>query len=162
MPEIFSNPLDYYAHPGLISDPGEFAPRLAGLPTDIPALVKVVQGLMIHIFWAERYGLQLSEARKQEVGLRWLPKMLKRILELDDRPLTEARPLDKKLVGNCRDQLALDDGYAAASRRAGARPLRLRRLLPAQSLRGSLGVRVLAGRRAALGDGRCPAGSASV
>jgi len=107
MSEMFSNPLAYYARPGLITDPKEFKPLLDGLPTDIPALVKVVQGLMLHVFWAERYGMQLSEERKQEVELRWLPRMLKRIVELDDRPLTEARPLDKKLVGNCRDHSVL-------------------------------------------------------
>ena len=107
MPEISSNPLNYYARPGLITDPKEFASLLDGLPTDIPSLVKVVQGLMLHIFWGERYGVQLSEARRQEVQLRWLPKMLKRLVELDDRPLTEARPPDKKLVGNCRDHSVL-------------------------------------------------------
>jgi len=35
--------------------------------------------------------------------LRTLPPRLARILELDPRPLTQARPPEKKLVGNCRD-----------------------------------------------------------
>ena len=33
--------------------------------------------------------------------------MLQRILELDDRPLTEARPLEQRLVGCCRDYSVL-------------------------------------------------------
>jgi hypothetical protein len=64
----------------------------------------VVQGLLIHIFWAERYGLKLPEERKeQEVNLRGVARKLKRIQELDTAPLTVERRLEEKLVGNCRD-----------------------------------------------------------
>jgi len=95
--------LDYYRQPGLITGPGPYASHLDHLPTDIGALCKIVQGVTIHIFWAERYGLKLSEERKAEVELRTLPRRLERTLELDQRPLTEERSLEKKLVGNCRD-----------------------------------------------------------
>ncbi len=103
MVQSHSNPLTYYASPGLMTDPKEYVSMFNGLPTEIPELVKVVQGLMLHIFWAERYGVQLSEERKQEVQLRFVASQLARILELDNRSLTEARPLEQKLVGNCRD-----------------------------------------------------------
>lgn len=95
--------LDYYARPGLMTDPHELAPLLNGLPRDIPSLVQVVQGLLVHVFWAERYGLALSEERKGEVQMRTLPQKLRRLRELDDHPLSMARPLEKRLVGNCRD-----------------------------------------------------------
>jgi len=103
------DPLEYYAQPGLMTDPKEYAPLFKGLPADTlcASLCQVVQGLMVHIFWAERHGLKLSDERKQEVELRWVTRMLARIRELDDRPLTQARPLDKKLVGNCRDHTTL-------------------------------------------------------
>jgi hypothetical protein len=90
-----------------MTDPQDQAYLLADLPTDIPPLVKVVQGVMVHIFWAERYGLTLSDERKQEVNLRFVQKILARINELDPQPLTVARPLDKKIVGNCRDHSTL-------------------------------------------------------
>jgi hypothetical protein len=93
----------YYATPGPMTDAGECAPLFDDLPADIPSLVEVVQGLLIHIFWAERYGVTLSEERKQEVQIRAAAPKLARILALDDRPLTEGRPLEKRLVGNCRD-----------------------------------------------------------
>ena len=47
--------LNYYAQPGPMTDPHDQAHLLDNLPTDIPSLVKVVQGVMVHIFWAERY-----------------------------------------------------------------------------------------------------------
>jgi hypothetical protein len=95
--------LSYYRTPGPITEPGPFAGCLDGLPADIGELCKVIQGLTIHIFWAERYGLKLPEARMGEVQLRTLQRRLARTLELDDRPFAEPRPLEKKIVGNCRD-----------------------------------------------------------
>jgi hypothetical protein len=58
---------------------------------------------MLHIFWAERYGVQLSDARKEEVQLRHVARQLARLFELDTRQLTAPRPAARKLVGNCRD-----------------------------------------------------------
>jgi hypothetical protein len=95
--------MDYYAGPGLMTDPGEHADLLEYLPTEIPALCQVVQGLLLHVFWAERYGVELSEERQREVEIRRVSEMLARIQGMDDRPLTVERPLERKLVGNCRD-----------------------------------------------------------
>jgi hypothetical protein len=47
--------------------------------------------------------VELSEERKQEVNIRSASAKLGRIRELDSQPLTEARSLEQKLVGNCRD-----------------------------------------------------------
>jgi hypothetical protein len=40
-----------------MTDPGEHAGLFEGLPTEIPALCQVVQGLLLHIFWAERHSI---------------------------------------------------------------------------------------------------------
>jgi len=95
--------LAYYAAPGTITQPGDYAKLLDDLPTDIGQLCQMVQGALIHVFWAERYGLQLSDQRRAEVQLRTVVRQLARIHELDARPLTVARPLTSRLVGNCRD-----------------------------------------------------------
>jgi len=95
--------LSYYRQPGKLSDPGKYATQLATLPGSVPELVKTLQGLVLHIFWAERYGVSLSEERKGEVSIRGVQKKMARMLEIDNRPLTEARPNHLKLVGNCRD-----------------------------------------------------------
>jgi hypothetical protein len=42
-----------------------------------------------------------------ELQLRSMEKRLARTLELDPRPLTEPRPPDRKLLGNCRDHSLL-------------------------------------------------------
>ncbi len=98
-PEI----LHFYAQPGPMTDAGKHAHLLDAIPIDIRAMVRTVQGLLVHIFWADRYGVRLSDTRKEEVQIRTVDAMLDRILALDDRPLTKPRPLEKRLVGNCRD-----------------------------------------------------------
>lgn len=99
--------LTFFTNQGRISQPGAYAHLFENLPTGIAELCKIVQGTTVHVFWAERYGLSLTPDRQAEVQLRTMEKRLARTLELDPRPLTEARPLDKKLVGNCRDHTLL-------------------------------------------------------
>jgi len=95
--------LVYYAEPGRMTDPGPYGALFDALPRDLPSLVEALQGVMVHIFWAGSYGLTLTDERQAEVQLRRVDVQLARIVELDDRPLTEARPPERRLVGNCRD-----------------------------------------------------------
>jgi hypothetical protein len=103
MEEYNSGMLDYYRQPGIMTGPGEYAHLLEDLPNEIPDLCKIVQGSILHIFWAEAYGVELSEDRKQEVNLRKFDTMLARIAELSDQPLTVVRKPEMRVVGNCRD-----------------------------------------------------------
>lgn len=95
--------LTYFAQFGKMTHPGPYVDLYTDLPSDIPSLVRVVQGLMVHVFWGERYGLNLSEERKAEVQLRSMERRLRRTLELDPRSLTSPRKMEQKIVGNCRD-----------------------------------------------------------
>ena len=97
------NVLEYFATPGAMTCPGSYAALFDCLPSEIDSLCRVVQGLMIHVHWLERYGVQLPKPRFDELQLRSVAAKLARIGELDPRPLTEARTIDRRLVGNCRD-----------------------------------------------------------
>ena len=98
-----TDPLAYYTAPGPMTESGALAVLLDPLPAGVAALRDIVQGLLIHIFWARRYGVELDETRQQEVQIRALAPKLERIVELDARPLVAARPPVRRLVGNCRD-----------------------------------------------------------
>jgi len=102
MAETTANPLTFYAYPGVMTTPGEHAALLQGLPEAIPALCAIVQQNLLHVFWAERYGAPLSPERRAEVNIRRASTMLARIAALDSRLLTLPRPVDGRLVGNCR------------------------------------------------------------
>ena len=90
-----------------ITDPGENAGLFDGLPGTFAGLCRVVQGLTIHYMGGERLGYQIPEERLPEVNIRYIEKMLARVIELEDRPLTESQPPEKRLVGCCRDAATL-------------------------------------------------------
>lgn len=98
-PEI----LNYYREPGPLTELGEYAPLLKPLPRWVPERMAKLQGLMLHIFWAENYDFTPSEERQEELNLRTVQQKIKRILELDNQPLNIVRSVDKRLLGNCRD-----------------------------------------------------------
>jgi hypothetical protein len=94
---------DYYTTQGVMTDPGKYAALYEGLPDDVPGLVKVVQGVFLHIFWARAYGVELTQERAGSIGIRTIEAKLAEIAKLDNRPIAEPRELDKRLVANCRD-----------------------------------------------------------
>jgi len=97
------DPLSYYSRQGQISDPKEEAGCLDEIPEDISKLCDLVQGLVIHAFWVERYGVKVPGARYRELQLRGVAEKLKRIRALEDTPILHHRPPEKRLLGNCRD-----------------------------------------------------------
>ena len=99
--------LAYFTQYARMSSPGEYASLYGNLFAPISKLVKIVQGVTIHVFWTERYRVQVPPERMSELQLRSMERRLARTAELDPRPLTEPRPVDKKLLGNCRDHSLL-------------------------------------------------------
>jgi hypothetical protein len=89
---------------------------LAKLPNDLIGIIRTVQNSLLHIFWAERYGVTLSEERKAEVEIRSAADMLRNIHAIDATPVSETRQPEQRLVGNCRDFTVLT---VALLRRAG-------------------------------------------
>lgn len=95
--------LSYYAAPGLMTDPGTAGPMLDDLPGALPVLVQVVQNVLLHVFWAERYGVHLPEERKATLQVRSVAEKLRLFSLEDPRPLTATRQPGERQVGNCRD-----------------------------------------------------------
>ena len=98
-----TKPLSFYAKHGLMSDPREHASKFAKLPEDVPALCKIVQGLLIHDGWAGSYGVSIPPEREEEPSIRMIADKLAYIQELDERPLVQARPPERRMVSICRD-----------------------------------------------------------
>jgi excinuclease ABC subunit A len=95
--------LQYYAQQSVITDPSTYFHLFKNLPHDLPNLAKTVQGLVISLPWEDAYGLDTPRERHNEIYLRTVPEMLRRILELDSSPLTLERPPQKRKVSLCRD-----------------------------------------------------------
>jgi hypothetical protein len=94
--------LDFYTQPASMTSAGRHAHLFDDLPRDLAALTRVVQGLTVHEYIAsDFYGFRIPEDRRSESHLRRVEAMLDRLLEIDARPLSTARPVEKRLVGVC-------------------------------------------------------------
>ncbi len=121
MPVIREMQTFYETH-STFSHPGKHAELLRGLPEDVGALCELIQGLLIHVFHAAKYNVELSPGRMQEMQLYGMEEMLERVLELEPEPVTKARAPEKRLVANCRDYAL----FLCAMLRAQGRAARLR------------------------------------
>ena len=93
--------LDFYSRPAGMTSAGEFVSMFNALPNDVGALVRIVQGLTLHEYAASAYGVAILERRKRESHIRRIDQLLDRLLAEDARPLTTARPPEKRVVGVC-------------------------------------------------------------
>ncbi len=64
------DPLVFFKQLSFMTDPEVYADLFSKLPNDIPALRKVVQGLLIHQYWAKAYGFSIPEDRVSEYQIR--------------------------------------------------------------------------------------------
>ena len=92
--------LSYHATHSPMTDLGEFA-ELAD-SDHIGDLVAHVQGLLMHPFHANRYGLTIPEDCERQLQSRSAKQMLNEARAVDPRPLCDARPPEKRAYGNCR------------------------------------------------------------
>ena len=86
-----------------MTEPGAAAHQLMSLPQAIPRICEVVHGLIIHYRTGALYKVKLPRKRLEEARTRHIARMLVRIYELHDRPLTVPRPPRQRLIGCCRD-----------------------------------------------------------
>ena len=99
----FDRTLDYYAKHSPFSDPGRHGSLLDAVPLDPAGIARAIQGLVIYEHVAQPfYGCPLLDARRSESHIRPVEKMIDVILALDDQPLDQLRPPEKRLVGICR------------------------------------------------------------
>lgn len=97
--------LQTYLEQSVVTDPGEHAPLYADLPDDIAGLCRIARGLIAHYSALDGSGREAE--RLPEIDSRYMTVMLRRIIELDERPLAEERRLNQRLVGCCRDMTVL-------------------------------------------------------
>jgi hypothetical protein len=96
-------PQEFHRGTGMMTDAGGHASSLRALPSEPSELCAVVQGLLLHVHWAQRYGLRPPPERMREIHVRPVERMLDEILALDPAPPDRARPVERRMLGTCRD-----------------------------------------------------------
>ncbi len=95
--------LDFYACPAPITSAGKHARLFAELRGDVGELVRTIQHLVVYdVVAADFYGFNLPEQRQREIHIRPVEEMIDRLLALDDKELSVARIVRKRLAGRCR------------------------------------------------------------
>jgi hypothetical protein len=105
-----------YASQSPITDPGEMAGWLSGLPADFTALRALARPLVAHYRVDDLAAFGIPEERVAEIDTRFAERMLARLHEMDAGPLTPDRTPAKRIVGCCRDFTLL---YLTMLRHAG-------------------------------------------
>jgi hypothetical protein len=108
----------FYRTPGPLTDLSSCTSRaFEGLPDTPTDLMSVVRGCVIEpATLAHVYKLDPPSGRDDERQIRTAADMVAKILELEDAPLVEARPPERRFFGTCRNYATLT---AALFRRAG-------------------------------------------
>lgn len=86
-----------------MSDPGSGALHFDRLPSDVGALCRIVQGVLIHSDWIAAYGANEAEFRAVSRETLPLAVRLAQIRDVDASTLTAERAPGKRAVGTCRD-----------------------------------------------------------
>jgi hypothetical protein len=100
---VHDDELAYYATPGPMTTVELSPTAAADLPEDPLGLCGVARGVIVHEFLATSlYGVEIPPARAAEVETRLAWAIVESIVRLDGRALIEARPPERRMVGNCR------------------------------------------------------------
>jgi hypothetical protein len=96
-------PHAFYGHQTALTESGPHAAAIASLPDDVPSLVGIVQGVLIHGDWLDLY--HLTDADFADTARDTLPiaARLDAVLALDAAPLGQSRPPRRRSVSTCRD-----------------------------------------------------------
>jgi transglutaminase superfamily protein len=105
-----------YASQSPISDPGEMADWLSGLPQEFTALRAVARPLVAHYRADDLAAFGIPQERVAEIDTRFAERMLARLHEMEGGALTPERTPANRLVGCCRDFTLL---YLTMLRHAG-------------------------------------------
>jgi hypothetical protein len=106
--ETYRRLREEYAIHSAFSTPGRHAALFDTLPSDAAGVARTVQGSLIYEHVAEPfYGYPLPVTRRAESHIRRVEQILDTLLALDNRPLSEPRPPEKRLVGICHHFMLL-------------------------------------------------------
>lgn len=96
-----------YAQAGPLTDLSMYRDHLVCLPATIADLCRVIQGILMPVFWQGADATRQEADHRRSLYARSAAAGLEAILALDDRPLTIARPPERRLPATSRDYSVL-------------------------------------------------------
>jgi hypothetical protein len=94
-----------------MTEVGEHAAAAVAAGSDDPAaLIRWVQGWLMHPFHAHLYGVTLADDAERQLQNRSVREMLGQVIANDAGPLSKPRSPERRAVGNCRHFATLATG----------------------------------------------------
>jgi excinuclease ABC subunit A len=95
--------IGFFQQQSKITNPGKFGYLYDDLPNEIDQIVEILQGLMVHGGWIKSYDKNLiADTLKFGFFMRKSEDILQSINSIDTNSLTIKRPLEERLIVNCR------------------------------------------------------------
>jgi transglutaminase superfamily protein len=91
----------YYTSASPTSDISRHAASLRLFPGTPLAAGRWARNAVVHVQDLARAGLPLTEERTEDLNTRSAGRMLDRVMSLSSAPLSEPRPPEQQIVGNC-------------------------------------------------------------
>lgn len=101
--QVISKMQQFYQTHSIITHPADLEYLYKDLPSNIDEICSIVQGLLLNYEQAEEHGISLTENHREEINLRYISQMLKKIIEKNDESLTITRKVSERLVATSRD-----------------------------------------------------------
>lgn len=95
--------IEFFRSHSPFTDPGDYKYLYLDLPDEIPQLVEMIQGQLMHRKVAASLGGTLTRESRREIHLRTIQERLEKIISLDSSPLTVQRNPEDRQIGLCRD-----------------------------------------------------------
>jgi hypothetical protein len=99
---MISDLRDYYLEPGPFTSLGEHASAVDALPDDLQSLVHAAQMLIVHRWWAERYGVQVTPDTEKGMELHGTAALIDDAMRVAPAPLGATRLPNQRVVAICR------------------------------------------------------------
>ncbi|MDR7855020.1 transglutaminase-like domain-containing protein [Tissierella sp.] len=95
--------LKFYSEHGIMTNIETMKHMVADIPKNISSIVSIVQNIMLHQHWAERYGVELTDKRNEEP---WIRSVEEKLIFLNNRGynhVLDKKRIEDKILGICRD-----------------------------------------------------------
>ena len=106
--------LEYYATPSAITDLGAHRTFIDWMTNDLPAVFRVVQGLLIHDGWMPAYGAEFNDEQRYDFATLRMDAILRKSLALSPASLAIPRAPERRVIGCCRDFATLMTAFLRA------------------------------------------------
>ncbi len=100
---IMEKNLKFYQEHDIMTEIKTMEDMVSNIPKNIKTIVSYVQNILLHQHWAEAYGVELSDKRKEEPFIRRFEDKLIFLRNVGYNHISDKKQNENKIIGICRD-----------------------------------------------------------